>query len=900
MTFTTELAERLIANEQFSADFDGLQAEAAVAVLSGELSDEPERLSTDAVHRLLYCASVFAQTDHEPLRALAQSIALGSLLARSHDVGVEYPFRLLTDLGNFPALTYAEDRHTKDGVSLAQSLRAAISRDLNAFDVGGERLSLTDFQKRAWGRLQQARALAISAPTSAGKSFLVIEHLCRLAEAAPDQFTAVYIAPTRALLSEVHASIQKRLQDRDVRVSTVPTPGTVSDTRQVFVLTQERLQVLLAVTSPAFDLVVVDEAQNVSDGSRGMILQETLDQILAHSPKARVVMLAPGAAGFVEFGRAFGAPDLEPAESRLPSVIQNRILASPGRAPKTLTLRVMTETGSVKLGTLTADRGFSHPDSRLAAVALELGREGGSLVYATGPKDAEVVAWQLAQGCLEGANTDLDALSKFIKQHIHPDYGLAQLVKRGVAFHYGKMPTLLREAIEGAFKAGDLKFLACTTTLFQGVNLPARNVFIDTSTRGRGNALDAAELWNFAGRAGRMKADVVGNVFLVDYENWPEQPMDKFVGYKIEPAFRRTVECHTAELVAALAGEMPPVSPQDETPSKIRAAAGLLISRAVRGDVAAFIDRTLPESDQSQRSALTAAATEAGERIGLPASLLATNWTVDPFGLRRLLNYLIEQIEQGNADAMIPQSPLANPATARERYAELFRRIEGRVNLGASGKLPEKAALPAVMWMEGKPYPVLLSSAVKSAKTRYSRELNAHTALLQREPRSRKSAPRPVDVNDVIYETFSLIEDVIRFRYVQLGKAYYDILVLALQTCNLEHRVPEIFDFALALELGVSTRSGWSFMELGLSRIAATALEPHFPDSDMSAGQAREWLRTENLAPFKLGPIVLSELERLGLASPEAITLAKAEGDLIDAVGTPVSANDNKDDQTES
>ncbi|WP_333592320.1 DEAD/DEAH box helicase [Brevundimonas sp.] len=900
MTFTTELANRLIANEQFAADFDALQAEAALAVLPGKFTDEPEYLSTDAVHRLLYCASVFVQSDQEPLRALAQSVALGSLLARGHDIGVEPPFRLLTDLGNFPALTYAESRHSDDVVGLAQSLRAAVSRDLNAFDVGDERLSLTDFQKRAWDRLQQARALAISAPTSAGKSFLVIEHLCRLVEQAPGEFTAVYIAPTRALLSEVHASIQRRLQDSAVRVSTVPTPGTVADARQVFVLTQERLQVLLAVSDPTFDLVIVDEAQNVSDGSRGMILQETLDQILSRSPKARLVMLAPGAAGFVELGRSFGAPHLEPAESRLPSVIQNRILASPGRIPRTLTLRIMTETGSVKLGTLTADRGFSHPESRLAAVALELGGDGGSLVYATGPKHAEFVALNLAQGCKQDGKPSLDVLAQFIKQHIHPDYGLARLVKRGVAFHYGKMPTLLREAIEGAFKAGDLRFLACTTTLFQGVNLPARNVFIDTSTRGRGNALDAAELWNFAGRAGRMKADVVGNVFLVDYENWPEKPMDHFVGYKIEPAFRRTVENHATELTKALGGEMPPVSPQDETPSKVRAAAGLLISRAVRGDVAAFIDRTLPQSPEPQRSALIAAATEAGSKINLPASLLATNWTVDPFGLRRLLNYLIEQIEQGNADAMIPQSPLANPTTARERYAELFRRIEGRVNLGASGKLPEKAALPAVMWMEGKPYPVLLSSAVKSARTRYTRELNAHTALLQREPRSRRRAPRAVDVNNVIYEIFALIEDVVRFRYVQLGKAYYDVLVLALQTCGLEHRVPEIFDFALALELGVSTRSGWSFMELGLSRIAATALEPHFPDSDMSVDRARDWLRQEDLAPFKLGPIVLAELGKLGLASQEAIARANAESGLLEAADAPVSANDNAVDEGDS
>src|SRR5258708_39094922 len=71
--------------------------------------------------------------------------------------------------------------------------------------------------------------------------------------------------------------------------------------------------------------------------------------------------------------------------------------------------------------------------------------------------------------------------------------------------------------------------LVCTTTLAQGVNLPARNVFIDTPTRGAGKPLDPALLWNFAGRAGRLNHDIVGNVFLLNYEEWNSKPMDQFV-----------------------------------------------------------------------------------------------------------------------------------------------------------------------------------------------------------------------------------------------------------------------------------------------------------------------------------------------------------------------------------
>lgn len=107
----------------------------------------------------------------------------------------------------------------------------------------------------------------------------------------------------------------------------------------------------------------------------------------------------------------------------------------------------------------------------------------------------------------------------------------------------------------------------------------------------------------------------------------------------------------------------------------------------------------------------------------------------------------------------------------------------------------------------------------------------------------------------------------IRFQYVQLGKAYVDILTLALRKCGLETRIREIFDFPLALELGVSTRSAWSFMELGLSRIGAGALESQFPNSELSVGEAREWLRSVDVRSLKLNSVIVNELIDLGLVA---------------------------------
>lgn len=121
-------------------------------------------------------------------------------------------------------------------------------------------------------------------------------------------------------------------------------------------------------------------------------------------------------------------------------------------------------------------------------------------------------------------------------------------------------------------------------------------------------------------------------------------------------------------------------------------------------------------------------------------------------------------------------------------------------------------------------------------------------------------------INQHIYEAFSLIEDVVRFQFVQLGKAYRDVLLLALRATGNEALVANVYPFALALELGVSTEAGTAYVELGLSRIAAAALEAlAAPGETLTASEATKLLNDLDPAKTTLSPIILGELRRLGL-----------------------------------
>ena len=335
-SFAAELAHDIRQEPAFWLDLASLRA---VGIRSTLLTTSVEGFSTlgptvkgpnlsgDALVRLLNSASVFAQASDEPSRDLAQQIAVFASLASSDAYIVGAAVHILSGLGNFPGLTKLGGA-ASESQGLQARIRNMLLRELNSVDMAGKRVALTGFQLDVWDSLQTKGSTAISAPTSAGKSYVVMEYLCESAVAAK-RFVALYIAPTRALLAEIQAKIEKRLAAvvNELRVTTVPVLDPQDRPKQIYVLTQERAQLLLSSVdvSGLIDLVIIDEAQSIGDDSRGMILQDAVEKIHVGNPGARFLFLAPGASGFGLVGDSVGLSNLEVKETGLSPVVQNRI-----------------------------------------------------------------------------------------------------------------------------------------------------------------------------------------------------------------------------------------------------------------------------------------------------------------------------------------------------------------------------------------------------------------------------------------------------------------------------------------------------------------------------------------------------------------------------------------------
>lgn len=866
-TFATEVAYDIRQEPAFWKDLAELRAvgiRSTVLSASQAVIVDGPKLGENALLRLLSSASILAIAKDEESRDLAQQIAVFASLASDEDTVHQGVVHVLSVLGNFPGLAKIESKENAI-LGFQTYMRCSLLKVINSVEMAGKQVSLTEFQLDVWESLKSSVATAISAPTSAGKSYVVLEHLCERA-IATDQFTSLYIAPTRALLTEIQGKLERRLVNLDstLRITTIPVLDPLDRAKQIYVLTQERAQLLLSSVDLAgvIDLVIVDEAQAMGDDCRGMILQDALEKVKESNPNARFMFLAPGASGFDLVGDSVGLPTLQVKETSLSPVVQNRISVKFSSENEHLVhLELVTPQRLEPIGSYIFQRGFAlKEDGKLAAVALELGSSGRSLVYATGAKNAEDLSALIALNRVAKDSLALAELAKFIQQHIHKQFSLADFVRKGVAFHYGNMPSLLREGIETAFRGGQLDYLCCTTTLFQGVNLPARNVFIDTPTRGnKGDPLGEGDLWNFAGRAGRLGEEVVGNVFLVNYENWETQPFTERRPFAIKIAFKQTVESDFDAVLDVLnaAGNEIQDENRKRADERITAAAGLVLFRSAQGSLDTLLRRPNLNLTDNQKAMLSITAARACTKLGLPESVLTSSWMIDPVALASLLARLRQGIKKGEFEKLIPVNPSTDSYVVYNSIVRrLFKHLGDFKLSGEEGKKTRgyisHVTVTALKWMRGEPLTQLVNESVKFhlGQAKKSTKSNTDQAL----------------IDAAIRNMFVLVEQTIRFKLVQWAKAYVDLLHFALTEARRDDLSSQVYDFSLALELGVSTATGRSLVEFGLSRITASTIAVLITDSSFTPDQVKIWIRDQQESLLlKLSGLVIAELRAKNL-----------------------------------
>lgn len=401
-------------------------------------------------------------------------------------------------------------------------------------------------QKRVYDHLTD-QYFSYSGPTSMGKSFIMRMFLKYQVESGVQKNFAL-IVPTKALINEVTSKVindlKENLKERNYRLVTSAGAIVLKEKHNfIFVLTPERLLYLL-ISNPDIPIhyLFVDEAHKLSEiDSRSPFYYKVIDKLLEREEKPHIIFASPNIPNPEIYLKSI--PDLEMSESRKLSssfspVTQFKFLISFGQRSismfndysESLT-KVAQFTGEINLNTILplVSRNYDgNPKQNIiycssTAQAVSLARSYADTIYSTVP-DQEVLA-----------------LSRDIKQEVHGDYFLAEIITKGVTYHIGYLPSAIRMRIEELFRKGSITTIFCTSTLVEGVNMPADNLFITNYKKGYAY-MDAVDFRNLIGRVGRIEYNLYGNVFLVSMnEKVKEEKFEELLKEKV-PAQKLSIE----------------------------------------------------------------------------------------------------------------------------------------------------------------------------------------------------------------------------------------------------------------------------------------------------------------------------------------------------------------------
>lgn len=816
--------------------------------LFGESIDKAtQQFSSQEVSQLMGLASMLSNSDCKNDLKSAYEI-----ITRLLEISVEHREELFTAadiilsrLGNFPGRALLRNRYSVESnaeVSTWLKLEMIAREAENTVEEDCD-LSLTDFQYDLYEALKEEQSLSVSAPTSAGKSYVLSLDLIRRLRLIEKQ-CIVYVVPTRALITEVSSRIRTALYEANltgVIVRTAPFPVDLEEIKSgaVYVLTQERLMSLINSDEENFkvDALMVDEAHEIQKGKRGIVLQNAIDNVLSKFSGCSVLFASPlikNPAYFLslfnrnESGRYF-VEELSP-------VSQNIILLSSVHGkPQQVSISQLLEGECINLGIRDVDFKFRGPKTKqhaLLAHAIAKGKDS-TIVFANGPAKAEEIASVLSEQIdFNGYDQAVIEFIEFLAAEVHEEYPLIDCLKKGVAFHYGDMPSIVRKGVEDLFKSGSINYICCTSTLLQGVNLPAKNIIIEDPHNGD-NPMKRADFLNLAGRAGRLLEEFHGNIWCVRPSEWAEESYKGERLSEITSAMSEVMNDGGLDIQHLLNSE----SLEDNKRDNAEAAFARLYSDYLLNDEDITKNKYMTDDNAEVLAETLSLCDEI--QIEVPSEILKAHRALRPDHIQAVLNHLSCQT---SLDGLIPMSPRLKGSKAI--MEQIIHIISECFEWSINEKYMPLLSYIAYNWMWEKSISAILRDRIV-----YVRKDN---------PKASVSAP--------IRQALKTIESDVRFKLVKYFAVYSDVLKYVLASRGEAELIDSVEPLHIYFEFGSCDKVALNLMALGLSRFSALNLAKEYGalfEEDVEPEQYIEDLRNVDLDKSKMPRLCIKEVKDL-------------------------------------
>lgn len=402
----------------------------------------------------------------------------------------------------------------------------------------------------------------VQMPTSAGKT-KATELNIRSAFLAERASMAIIIAPFRALCHEIKNSLVEAFHNEPTKVDelsdALQTDFEIAELlghQQILVVTPEKLLYVLR-HSPELathvGLLVFDEGHQFDSGTRGITYELLLTSLRSMIPEGTQKVLISAvisnaeavgewlngetnvvegttliptfrSVGFVSWLDQLGrieyvdSRNAEQNEFFVPRVIERFNL---GRKPRETTDRFFPEQALKPDGRPNSDFGKTVA----LYLGLKLAQNGGIAIFCGRKSTAASICEKVVDIIERGAPLALPADFSDTKEierltHLHvenlgADAPASQSAAHGIFSHHGNTPHGIRLAVEHAMRDNLVRFVVCTSTLAQGVNLPIRYLIVTSVYQGM-ERIKVRDFHNLIGRAGRAGMHTEGSILFAD------------------------------------------------------------------------------------------------------------------------------------------------------------------------------------------------------------------------------------------------------------------------------------------------------------------------------------------------------------------------------------------------
>lgn len=395
------------------------------------------------------------------------------LLAREKDDRIPYnPLinRLIREVGLFPYLdpitSTWEDRYVYE---------------VFKSDIGEEKpVTLHREQSKLLNGLVHGKSIAVSAPTSFGKSFVIDSFI-----AIREPKNVVILVPTIALADETRRRLQRKFSEK-YKIITVPDQSLSS--MNILVFPQERA-IGYINTLESIDILVVDEFYKAS---------KAFDKERSPALIRAIVHL-----GRIAKQRYFLAPNISDLKDN-PFTEGMEFV------------RLDFHTVYLEKYDLYKSIGRDQQKKSEALIQILSNNPGKTLIYAGTYTNINKVS-NLLIDALDSTNRKLlNEFKSWLARNYDPNWELTRSISLGVGFHNGQLHRSLSQIQIRLFEEEDgIDYLISTSSIIEGVNTSARNIVLWSNKNGKAR-IDDFTYKNIIGRGGRMFRHFIGQIFILE------------------------------------------------------------------------------------------------------------------------------------------------------------------------------------------------------------------------------------------------------------------------------------------------------------------------------------------------------------------------------------------------